>query len=105
MPFFCISPFYSFAIPCHHSLKFQILSGLVNGFSECLAQTDVWLDRKFIEATFVAEVRGEIDASSTFVTTESVCWAKRHRATKAMMIEMMILDCIIIYFYQVCLID
>jgi hypothetical protein len=105
LPIFCISPFYSPSIPCHRSLKFQILSGLVNGFSECLAQTDVWPGWEFTEATFVAEVRGEIDASSTFVATESVCCARRHGVTKAMMIEKMILDGIIklrsIGFYNI----
>ena len=80
-----------------HLLKSQ--KSVAFGSSECIAQTDVWPDRKFIEATFVAEVRGEIDASSTFVATESVCWAERHEATKAMMIEKMILDGITILLY------
>jgi hypothetical protein len=80
-----------------HLLKSQ--KSVAFGSSECIAQTDVWPGWEFSEATFVAEVCGEIDASSIFVATESVCCARRHGVTKAMMIEKMILDCITILLY------
>ena len=84
---------------------FKSQKSVAFGSSECIAQTDVWPGWEFTEATLVAEVCGEIDASSTFVATESAGWARRHGVTKAKMIEKMILDCIITCFYQICLID